>query len=242
MDKISFIIPDDHTKIKNNSLNKSESKDSKIDVQLQDKTVSVNNITDYIQIAPNVYRFVSNNLNLDNKHDIYILYNNACQAKNENKHVAFEMFKRCHELIDNNTKDEVKYEIYVNLALLSSECGCTSVQVGNYYEQALKVCSDRAEPYYYWSIYCNKNNNFEKAYELLKKALLLDYKDAVIKYPKTQFTAYGKYLHDELSVSASWLKKYEEAKVLIEQIINDPDFSASKERLLKNLEIVKKNL
>ena len=266
MDKISFTIPTNTTtqstvmsntittlkqnttpEKKTNNISDNISDDIKISPNTittlqQNKTPEkkTNNITDNIKIAPNVYIFGSNDLNVDN--DIYVLYSNACQVKKENKYSALEMFKKCHKLINNNTKNDVKYEIYINLALLVSELEGTSDEVGNYYEESLKVYSDRAEPYYYWSIYCNRTNNFEQSYKLLHQALLLSYEDAVIKYPETQFSAYGKYLYDELSVAASWLKKYEEARTLMEQIINDPDFSESKERFQQNMEIIKNGI
>jgi hypothetical protein len=47
---------------------------------------------------------------------------------------------------------------------------------------------------------------------------------------------YGKYINDELSVSCYWLGKYDESISLIKEIIEDPEFSNSKERLQSNLE------
>ena len=229
MDKISFIIPNndnnktlDFLKVPNNSTNvKSEN------------IIVKNNITNYIKIAPNVYSFNSYNL-LEN--DIYILYNNACQIKKENKIDAIKIFKKCVELISNKVKKEIIYEIFINLALLVSETNGTSEEVANYYKEALNIFSDRAEPYFYWSIYSNKIRHFEKSYDLLNKALLLSYDEAKMKYPGTQFSAYGKHLYDELAVSCYWLKKYDEGKMLLEKIIDDPDFSHIKQRLKQNLE------
>ncbi len=249
MDKVSFIIP--NNKI-NNLINKpvesvnikntdkseiiSENKKQNITNEIIDTT----NITDYIKISPNVYRFGKPTFNLED--NIYILYNNACQVKQENKYTAIEMFKSCYKLINDKTNKEIRYQICINLALLYSELDSDCEVIFNYYEEALKIFSDRAEPYYYCSIYCNKIHNFEKSYNLLKNALLLSYDDAKKKYPEVQLTAYGKYLYDELSVSCYWLKKYDEAKLLLEIIINDPDFNDSRERINKNLELVKKEL
>jgi|688.fasta_scaffold512683_2 tetratricopeptide (TPR) repeat protein len=239
MDKISFKIPSNNIN-KNEIINVSESTEVIKTDNIKNDIVIRNNISDYVKIAPNVYRFGKHNFNLDN--DIYVLYSNACQVKHENKFNAIEMFKQCYKLINNATKKEVNYEICVNLALLLSETDGTINEISNYYEEALKISSDRAEPYYYYSIYCNKIGNFEKSYNLLKDALSLSYDDANVKYPGTQFTAYGKYLYDELAVSCYWLKKFTEAKLLLEKIIDDHDFIESRERLMENLELTKKEL
>jgi tetratricopeptide (TPR) repeat protein len=233
MNKISFIIPSNNQNNYNEeNLTLLKVTDYLTKINSETKIVK-NNITDYTKIAPNIYSFNSYK-NLEN--DIYILYNNACQIKKENKINAIKIFKKCAELIDDKVKKEIIYEIFVNLALLVSETNGSIDDVCEYYEKALDIFSDRAEPYFYWSIYYNKIHCFEKSYELLNKALLLSYDEAKIKYPGTQFTAYGKYLYDELSVSCYWLKKYDEGKILLEKIIDDPDFTNTKERLKQNLE------
>lgn len=243
MDKISFIIPSDGKHNYNKEtldvaadILKETNNLTKINLEtniVANDNMVANDITNYIKIAPNVYSFNSYNF-LEN--DIYILYNNACQIKNENKINAIKIFKKCVELINDMVKKEIIYEIFVNLALLVSETNGTSDEVDNYYTEALNIFSDRAEPYFYWSIYSNKIHNFENSYNLLHKALLISYDDAKHKYPGTQFNAYGKYLYDELAVSCYWLKKYNESKILLEKIVDDPDFSDVKERLKQNLE------
>lgn len=231
MDKISFIIPDNNKNELTNDL-----KDNPHEKQRNSSNYSKNT---YVKIAPNVYTFSSE---LHYKDNIYVHYSNACQVKKENKFTAINMFKTCLKLINNDTKIDIKYEIFINLALLVSETGGNYNEVSNYYEEALHICPDRSEPYYYWSIYCNKQHKFEKSYELLHKALLLSYSEAVIKYPTTQMTSYGKYLYYELSVACSWLKKYDESIIYLEQIIEDPEFSVSRERNLNNLNIIKQNM
>jgi len=236
MNKISFIIPNNNKKESLKSLEVIDISEQLTTEQLtttKEKNKIIN-ITNYTKIAPNVYSFNSNKLDLIN--DIYILYNDACQVKHENKIKAIQMFKKCVELINDKIKKEIIYEIFINLALLESETNGSSDIVADYYEKALSIFSDRAEPYFYWSIFCNKIQNFEKSHILLNKALLLSYDEAKLKYPGTQFTAYGKYLYDELAVSCYWLKKYDEAKKLLEQIIDDPDFANNKERIRQNLE------
>jgi len=235
MDKISFIIPNEDKFKKEKLTNANEP--IVIQGNNEVKKIERKDNNNYIKIAPNVYKFESTNINLTT--DIYILYNIACQMKNENKNKALNLFKECRQLINTSTKDEIKYEIFINLALLTTDLNGDSNEIYHYYEEAIKIYSDRSEPYYYWGIYCNKIEVFDKAYDLLKKSLSLSYDEVKLKYPKTQLSAYGKYLYDELSTTCFWLKKYEEANELLEKIINDPDFSEHKERLETNLEFTK---
>jgi tetratricopeptide (TPR) repeat protein len=229
MDKISFIIPNNKNQnIQETPVISNIEKDNNI-IEIG----NTNKLTDYVKIAPNVYKFGKNNFSIED--EVYVLYSNACEVKKENKYNAIEIFKKCNKLMNNSTKIDVKYEICVNLALLLTETDGSSIEILNYYEQALQYCSDRAEPYYYCALYCNKIQNFEKSYKLLKSALTISYDQANIKYPGTQFTAYGKYLYDELAVTCYWIKKYDEAKLLLEQIIDDPDFSQNSERIKSNL-------
>jgi tetratricopeptide (TPR) repeat protein len=235
MDKISFIIPNNNTTNKpegNIDLSKSISNETKENM-IDNKIVNTNKLTEYVKLAPNVYKFGKNNFSIED--DIYVLYSNACEVKKKNKYSAIEIFKKCHKLMNNNTKINIKYEICVNLALLLTETDCSTDEIFYYYDEALKNASDRSEPYYYCAIYCNKIHKFEKAYEMLKKASTISYDEANKKYPETQITAYGKYLYDELAVACYWIKKYDEAKLLLEQIIDDPDFSESNERIKSNL-------
>lgn len=71
--------------------------------------------------------------------------------------------------------------------------------------KAIEISSDRAEPYYYWSIYCNKHGMYDVAHEQLTKALCISYDKALLKYGYVQRTAYGTYLHEELAISTSKL-------------------------------------
>ena len=57
-----------------------------------------------------------------------------------------------------------------------------------------------------------------------------------------QETSYGKYINDELAVSCYWLGNYAESKLLLENMLSDPDFKNHKERLEKNLEYANNNL
>ena len=53
---------------------------------------------------------------------------------------------------------------------------------------------------------------------------------------------YGKYVNDELAVACYWTKRYQDGIVLIQEIVDDPDFANKKDRLLKNLEFCRSKL
>lgn len=239
METVSFIIPNtDKSKVLKLSEQISDVKNENIkNENIKNEKVNIN---DYVKISTNVYRFNGYVANLDD--NIYVLYNNALELKKENKQEALIIFKKCKELINSKIKEEIVYEILINLALLTSDLDMSVDEIENYYQESIKIYSDRSEPYYYWSIYCNKKRDFNKAYELLKKSQSLSYDIAKIKYPSTQLTAYGTYIYDELSITCYWLNKYEEAKELLEIIINEPYFTDHKERLERNLEFTKNKL
>lgn len=220
MDKITFTIPKS-TKFLTHQPNSN---------QPIKQSINLN----YVQIAPNVYKFGT-----DINDNVHALYHKAVELRKTNTREALVLFEKCKTLLNNTVKLELAYEIFVNLALLVTELDGSIDIVEHHYEDALKIYPDRAEPYYYLSIYCQKRSNYEKSYELLKKALLLSYEEVINKYSKVQKNAYGKYLYDNLSVACYWLKRHDEAIHLIETIIDDPDFSNHKERLQKNLDLSK---
>jgi tetratricopeptide (TPR) repeat protein len=226
MDNISFIIPNSN----NSYTNKVNEKEKEKEKEKENNS--------YTKITTNVYRFNS----VSNIIDKPTLYNDALkyrQIGDLNK--SFELFKLYEKEVDSNDIYKT-YELYINLALLTDETNGSFETVSNYYGKATQVCPDRAEPYYYFAIYCNKNRHYEKAYELLIKALEMTYEDVKTKYTNVQSTSYGKHLYDELSVTCYWLQKYEESKTYLLKIINDDDFIDLKPRLSANLEQIEKEL
>jgi glycosyltransferase involved in cell wall biosynthesis len=102
--------------------------------------------------------------------------------------------------------------------------------------KAIDIFEDRAEPYYHLGLYFNSLNNFEKGYHYLKQAHsknLTEVKNKYILFIEEK--CYGKYINDELSVACFWTDR-EEGLQLIEEIIDDPYFAPSKERLLTNIQ------
>ena len=225
MDKISFIIPTTTTTATTTSAS-----------IINENKVNENNT--YTKITTNVYRFNS----VINIIDKSTLYNDALkyrQIGDLNK--SIELFKMYEKELDSSDKHK-NYEVYINLALLTAETNGNFDNVSKYYNKAIHLCPDRAEPYYYFAIYCNKNRHYEKAYELLIKALEMTYEDVKHKYNNVQTNAYGKHLYDELSVTCYWLQKYEESKTYLLKIINDDDFIDLKPRLSENLEQIEKEM
>jgi tetratricopeptide (TPR) repeat protein len=226
MDNISFIIPNSNQKYTN-----------KVNEKEKEKEKEKENNT-YTKITTNVYRFNS----VSNIIDKSTLYNDALKYRQiGDLYKSIELFKMYEKEVDSRDKHKT-YELYINLALLTDETNGSFETVSNYYSQATQVCPDRAEPYYYFAIYCNKNHKYEKAYELLIKALEMTYEDVKDKYENVQISAYGKHLYDELSVTCYWLQKYEESKRYLLKIINDDDFIDLKPRLSANLEQIEKEL
>jgi tetratricopeptide (TPR) repeat protein len=200
------------------------------------------NYTTYNQIIANVYKFDNVVLNANIKLNHSILYSQAMEKKNSGEtEEAIELFnKYINSLVEDSSINVTAtankmYDAYINMALLTS-INCEYNNVLDYYENAMNLCPDRAEPYLYFGIYCNQIHNFEKSYELLTVAKNMSYDNVKNKYNNVQEFAYGIYAVDELIVSCYWLKKYEEGFQYLTQIIDMPYFKSHRTRLDKNKE------
>ncbi len=167
----------------------------------------------YSQVLHNVYRF---NNTVVNAQQIRLLYEEALKLKQNNILKAMELFHQCEKLIDEKTSDDLKYEIYVNLALFSSD----DDKVSFYYTKAIEIYNDRSEPYFYWALYYCRCKQHLKAIHLLHKSLKLNYEQAKLKYPTTQFTAYGEYLYSTYLTCCNSISD-EEASSILESIQSD---------------------
>jgi tetratricopeptide (TPR) repeat protein len=243
MDKISFILPTSNfneNKVNENKVNENKVNENKVNEnKVNENKVNENKVNEnntYTKITTNVYRF---NL-VSNIIDKSTLYNDALKYRQiGDLYKSIELFKM-YETEFYSSDTYKTYELYINLALLTAETNGSFDNVSNYYGKATQLCPDRAEPYYYFAIYCNKNHKYDKAYELLQTALEMTYEDVKDKYENVQISAYGKHLYDELSVTCYWLQKYEESKRYLLKIINDDDFIDLKPRLSANLEQIEK--
>lgn len=239
---MNFIIPNaPKLTVSNNLVSDSDSKTESDDIKQNDikqNDIKPKAITKYAKLCQNVYKFTETITSETVAKNIYVLYNNACETKKKDYIQALQMFKMCEEIINKGstvTDTNIIYEIYVNLALLSSDYD----DVKKYYTKAINIIDDRAEPYYYWSIYCNQHKLFEVSYTLLKHAINISYEQAKNKYAYVQRTAYDKYLYEDLSIACYELKKYDECKYYLEQLIYDNDFFDRKDNFIETLKTLK---
>jgi hypothetical protein len=151
----------------------------------------------------------------------YSLYIKLSNTWIEEVFESYLKLGKIFEIIDNKNKSKISY----------------------YYENAIQIFPDRAEPYVYLGNYLNHQRSFTEAYNLLKKATTISLKNAKEKYKLfINEKAYGKYINDELSVACYWLEKYIEGKEFLSIIIDDPDFNIHKERLNTNMDFMNKGI
>jgi len=135
-----------------------------------------------------------------------------------------------------NTWFEETFESYLNLGRLFQKLKYSQQYIINSYKKAIEIISDRAEPYLELGRYFNNIRNFNSAYDMLLEGKQISLSIAKRKYKLfVNERSYGKFFDDELSVSCYWLEKYDEGKVLLTNIIEDPDFQYDKERMLSNM-------
>lgn len=203
--------------------------------------------TDYTQICSNVYLFDS--IDKEDFHNIYQIYYDAIQTKNNNYNKSIILFNNCIDLIKTKIENELEqnndyiislykdilYESYINIALIYTNIDTDNINnifTNNYfnlikenYEKASQIYSDRAEPYFYFGIYCNKINKLEDAFLSLINAKNRDFTKISYIYPTAQKSAYGLYVNEELIYTCFHLKIYEDCIKYIYEIINNQDFN-----------------
>jgi glycosyltransferase involved in cell wall biosynthesis len=109
--------------------------------------------------------------------------------------------------------------------------------------EAIKIISDRAEPYYFLGGYCNLIGEFETAYKYLKIAILQDLEQVKKKYVLfVQEHLYNTLTYDELSVACYWTGRYEEGLNYVLKIIDNPKFKDDRQRLLDNKKFFEEKL
>lgn len=135
-----------------------------------------------------------------------------------------------------NTWIEERFEAQMRVSRCLMRLDATVQEVIAEMEKAIAIFADRAEPYYHLGMYLNKKGYHELAYQYLKKAKNVSLEDAKKKYLLFVINScYDLYVNDELSVACYWTNRIEEGVNLINQIIENPIFEASKPRLLDNL-------
>lgn len=182
----------------------------------------------YSQICQNIYLF--DTIDKEDFHNIYIEYNTALNEKERNVKQAIILFNKCIDLLKikldelilnndyiNSLYKDILYESYVNLALIYTNMDTNNNNnninnneyfeiIKSYYEKASQVYLDRAEPYFYFGIYCNKINKFNDAYISLMNAKNKDFSLVFEKYPTAQKSAYGDNVNEELNYTYLHMK------------------------------------
>jgi tetratricopeptide (TPR) repeat protein len=129
--------------------------------------------------------------------------------------------------------NNILYECYINLALLNTKANIKYKEIlKKYYNLASNIFPERSEPYFYYSIYCNTIEEYNEAYDNLIISKNKNYNTIKNIHPTSQYTAYGKYLNQELIKCCIKLKKYDETIKYIVEIINDNEFRHIQNELL----------
>jgi len=154
---------------------------------------------------------------------------------------AAQFYKLYTKLKD--TWNEEYFESNLRLITCYAKLGFKMEAVIAQGARTIDIFKDRAEPYYTLGKYLNDSKRCDLAYPYLLEAKKKSYTDVCKNYILfVRKNVYGKYVNDELAVSCYWTNRYEEGKTLIQEIIDDPDFSWAKERLQTNLDFMNKKL
>lgn len=138
----------------------------------------------------------------------------------------------------NKLKDtwiEEVFESTLRIGVCMIKMGFSQDKIQNQIDKAINIFPDRAEPYFILGKYFNDNSKCELGYKYLKEAKNKNITEVEKKYSLfVNKYNYGKYVNDELSVSCYWVNKGEEGFKLLNEIIDDTDFTDQYIRLLQN--------
>jgi glycosyltransferase involved in cell wall biosynthesis len=130
---------------------------------------------------------------------------------------------------------EETFEAQMRISLMMMHLNYSTERIIEEMKKAINLFPDRAEPYFHLGMYMNQQKRFEEAYRYLSEAKTFSLEEVEKKYSLfVQERMYGKFLNDELSVACYWLGRFEEGYKLLMNIVEDPDFAGSRERLLEN--------
>lgn len=125
--------------------------------------------------------------------------------------------------------EEVFFSMY-RIGLLQEDLKMQHSTIIASYNRAYQYRNSRVEPLYRLASLENRAKNFEKAYEIGKIALTIPASKDILFVEKWTYD-YGVAL--ELSVSAYWLEKYEECKLISQELLN--------KELPQNIKIIVQN-
>jgi len=199
----------------------------------------MNSFLEYIQpgytnIATNIYLFNTINLSNLSLHKLFIDYYSALNYKNNNNINTIEKIQKFTECINNiiSNKDlcesyyvkNILYECYINISLLYSNYGEKKYdEIKENYSMASNIFPERAEPFYYFGLYCKQfQDHLDDAYNAFKEAKNRSWQPAINKHPTIQKNAYGSSVLKDLINCCS--NKEEQEKYIFE-LLSNPDYN-----------------
>jgi tetratricopeptide (TPR) repeat protein len=136
-----------------------------------------------------------------------------------------------------DTWDEERFEAQMRISLCMINLKYENQIIINEMEKAMDIFPDRVEPLYHLGKYLVGKEEYEKAYSYLLRGTKIAFSSIKDKYILfLNESCYGKNLYDDLSVSCFWLGKYQEGLGYLNQILDLPEFSSHRERLLLNVQ------
>jgi len=143
----------------------------------------------------------------------------------------------------NNGWEEERFESNLRICICFMKLNYSLEKIIAQGEKTIEIYKDRAEPYFTLGKYLNDKSRCDLGYAYLYEAKQKNLQEVNKKYALfVRKQNYGKYVNDELAVACYWTKRYQDGIVLIQEIIDDPEFAHIKDRLIKNLEFCKSKL
>ena len=131
---------------------------------------------------------------------------------------------------------EERFEAQMRVARCLSYLNYPVEQVVAEMDKAIAIFPDRAEPYSFIGEYLNTKGLHDRAYDYLskgKQCSLLNAKEKYILFIQDHQYEIG--FNDELAVACYWTGRYEEGLALVKEIVNLPEFTNHRSRLLDNI-------
>jgi hypothetical protein len=130
---------------------------------------------------------------------------------------------------------EERFESHLRIARCMMNLDLPEEKFKHHIEKAIELFPDRAEPNYILGKYYNGKSRCDLGYGYLRAAYEKNFQEVSKKYVLfVNKYMYGKHVYDELSVACFWTNRPQEGYDLLKQIIDDPEFEGSRERLLQN--------
>lgn len=254
MEKVVFTLPDSITNHKSNETNEiafnknvvvcsnvNDTLSSNTQMNQMQMRQSKNNNIEPTKVLENVYTFEDDsNIHMTDNTSVTSLYSKGLLLKKQKKiKEAISVFLECLKNEDKSDEKlvDIYYEVYVNLGLLTPQVDENFEIIKGYYTSAFTLCPDRAEPYYYFSIYCSLLKRYDVTYDVLKKIVNISYDEAKNKYKSVQHDAYGKHLYFDLGIACCEITKYDEGLELLNSIKTDPDFHFMEETIKQKIHL-----